>query len=94
VGGSNSASGYEAFIWDTANGMQNLRDVLVNDYSLDLTGWTLSTANGISNDGLTIAGCGINPDGYDEAWIATIPEPGTLFLFGLGALALRRKRRV
>ena len=83
----------KAFIWDTVNGIKNLRDVLVNDYGLDLTGWTLSSARGISDDGLTIVGWGYNPDGYTEAWIATIPEPGTLFLFGLGGLALLRKRR-
>lgn len=44
-------------------------------------------------DGLTIVGWGYNPDGYDEAWIATIPEPTTLLLLGFGGLALRRKRR-
>jgi probable HAF family extracellular repeat protein len=93
VGGGISASGNRAFIWDERNGMQNLRDVLINDYGLDLTGWTLRTAYGISDDGLTIVGDGLNPDGYGEAWIATIPEPGTLFLFGLGALGLIRKHR-
>jgi hypothetical protein len=55
--------------------MQSLKDVLVNDYGLDLTGWTLISAQGISDDGRTIAGHGFNPDGYREAWVATIPEP-------------------
>ena len=57
-----------AFIWDAQNQMRDLRDVLVNDFSLDLTGWTLTQATGISDDGLTIAGEGINPGGDTEAW--------------------------
>ena len=84
--------GDEAFIWDTANGIKSLKDVLINDCGLDLTGWTLSAARGISDDGSTIAGYGYNPDGYEEAWIATIPEPATLLFLGLGGLFLRRKR--
>ena len=48
VGLGTSASGREAFIWDDANGMRNLRDVLVNDLFLDLTGWTLTFASGVS----------------------------------------------
>jgi len=77
VVGKSESLGYlfEAFIWDERNGMRNLRDVLVNDYGLDLTGWILSSASGISDDGLTIVGYGDNPDGYTEAWVATIPRP-------------------
>jgi probable HAF family extracellular repeat protein len=77
VGVSRTASGYEVFIWDAGNGMLNLKDVLFNDHGLDLTGWTLTGAAGalgISSDGLTIVGVGINPDGYEEAWIATFRE--------------------
>ncbi len=77
VGVGNSAIGEEAFIWDAENGMQNLQDVLVNDYGLNLTGWTLNRAYGISDNGLSVAGYGTNPDGYTEAWIATFPEPST-----------------
>jgi probable HAF family extracellular repeat protein/parallel beta-helix repeat protein len=66
---------YEAFIWDAENGIRSLQNVLVGDYGLELTGWTLFSAYDISNDGLTIVGYGRNPDGYPEGWIATIPEP-------------------
>ena len=92
VGAGSSASGKEAFIWDAANGMQSIYDILVNG-GLDMTGWTLTGASGISDDGLTIAGSGSNPDGYKEAWVATIPEPATFLLFGLGGLALRRRHK-
>ncbi len=75
VGQSISATGHEAYIWDAANGMQSLKDMLESNYGLDLTGWWLKEAHGISDDGLTIVGYGCNPSGYDEAWIATLPEP-------------------
>ena len=73
VGDSWSASGQEAFIWDAGNGIRSLRALLVDQYGLDLTGWTLTSANGVSDDGQTIVGTGVNPDGHTEAWIATLP---------------------
>ncbi len=80
VGRGHSAAGEAAFIWDQANGMRSLRDVLIGDFGLNLTGWTLSWAAGISDDGLTIVGHGTNPDGNTEAWIATLPELATFSL--------------
>ena len=82
-----------AFIWDSDNGIRFLKDVLENDFALSLDGWLLVSARGISNDGLTIVGHGINPSGNDEAWIATIPEPCTLSLLALGGMLMRSKRR-
>ena len=73
VGHSDSASGgQEAFIWDATNGMRNLRTLLVDDFGLDLTGWWLENASGISDDGLTIVGSGRNPSGHYEAWVADL----------------------
>jgi len=87
-----SAHETEAFIWDQSNGMRNLKDVLEKSCGLNLTGWKLEHATGISADGLTIVGGGINPDGHPEGWAATIPEPATLILLGLGTALLRKRR--
>jgi probable HAF family extracellular repeat protein len=92
VGTSKSEFGDEAFVWDAANGMRSLRDVLINDVGLDLSGWWLSYARGISDDGQSIVGWGINPNGDTEAWVATLPEPTTVSLLVFAGLALIRQR--
>jgi uncharacterized membrane protein len=56
-----------AFIWDAQSGLRDLNTVLA-DMGLDLAGWTLSEARGISADGRVIVGTGINPTGDTEAW--------------------------
>jgi uncharacterized membrane protein len=61
----------EAFIRDAVNGLRRLQDVLSAE-GINLTGWTLAAANGISDDGSTIVGWGINPVGQNEAWVATL----------------------
>jgi uncharacterized membrane protein len=83
-----------AFIWDANNGLRNLQSVL-SSRGVDMTGWMLSEATGISSDGRTIIGIGTNPLGQTEGWVAMIaeavPEPGTFLLLGFsgaGALAV------
>jgi len=86
VGSKNSASGTEAFVWNASDGMRSLKDVLTSG-GLDLTGWRLTEARAVSDDGRTIVGSGSNPDGYLEAWMAKtdapIPEPSSLIIWSL-----------
>jgi probable HAF family extracellular repeat protein len=97
VGSASSPTSNEAFIWDEANGMRQVDQILIA-LGLDLGDWTLITATGVSADGLTITGWG-SPGGIGsgtyEAWIAVIPEPNTalLLMSGLLGLAYRQKRR-
>jgi len=82
VGGSSSSSGDRAFTWDATNGMRALSDVLTA-MGVDLTGWTLTWAYGISDDGTVIVGDGINPDGNTEAWIADLHQSSEAGYFPL-----------
>lgn len=97
VGFGFDEEGQQAFVWDEANGMRRLIDVAENDFGLDLTGWQLVEARGISDDGLTIVGDGINPESDQEGFLVHLPEPGATAL-GLTAVAAvaalggRRKR--
>lgn len=93
VGSSQSEGDLQrAFVWTEADGMQSI-DFLLTSLGVDVSGWELYDAVGISDDGRTILGLGINPDGNFEAWIAVIPEPSTALLvgFGLAGLALRTR---
>jgi probable HAF family extracellular repeat protein len=81
-----------AFIWDELHGMRELKEVLTDEYGLDLAGWQrLITAYDVSADGLIVVGNGIHNDRM-EAWIAGIPEPETLWLLLAGAVMLLHGR--
>ena len=73
--------------------MQSLQ-VLLTTLGLDLTGWQLSFAQGISGDGMAIVGYGTNPSGFREAFIAVIPEPSTALLLAMGLVGLGWRGRV
>lgn len=94
LGRSYDGTAHVPFIWDSANGMRDLNDFMV-ELGLDLPGWTLSSVQDISADGLTLIGGGTDPDGNGQIWIATIPEPSTALLVGIGLIGLsgRRPRR-
>lgn len=83
----------EAFIWDAANGIRKLSNVLTDDYGLDLSGWRLYRAYGISDDGLTIVGYGSNPSGAREAYVAYLPEPGSVVVLAIGCVAAMGRRK-
>jgi uncharacterized membrane protein len=80
-------SGYGAFRWTQSDGMVSLKDTLIGA-GLNVSGWSLTEATGVSADGFTIVGYGYNPSGQQEAWVANlspepIPEPLTI----LGSIA-------
>jgi hypothetical protein len=94
----------EGMIWDRANGMRFAKDWLTADYGLDLTNWTLTYINGISDDGKTVAGTAIDPNGNTQAWVAdlraapaAVPLPSSVWLMGsglFGLLGARRQRKL
>jgi probable HAF family extracellular repeat protein len=70
VGRSSSKERFAvAFIWNSTSGIRALEQVLT-ELGIDLTGWTLTYATGVSVDGLTIVG-----SGSQGAWIAVLPKP-------------------
>lgn len=91
VPGSPLLSTPAAFLWTQERGMLNLRDLLINEYGIDLTGWWLFDARGISPDGTAIIGTAINPAGNAEAYMVVFPEPSVVTLLGVAAV-IRRLR--
>lgn len=81
-----------AFIWSTAYGMLDLNTVLPL-MGVDLMGWTLKYADGISADGTAIAGRGVF-NGQDRGfYISGIPAASTSTFVLLVALQSGRRRR-
>jgi hypothetical protein len=72
--------------------MRYVKDVLLEAGIANLGTWTLTSVTGISADGLTICGTGINPAGQTEGWVATIPSPTSGSALGLTLILLRRRR--
>ncbi len=75
VGGLTLPDGTEeAFLWNPVAGIRSISGILSQKFGQDLSGWQLLNATGLSYDGLTIVGEGINPSGQREGWIASIPR--------------------
>jgi len=93
--------GRVASIWDEQHGMRVLSDVLEQDYGVEMEGWYLARATGISADGSTIVGYGglAGTAGGWDAWLVHLPrhspEPTALVLLGMGMLSVfgRNRRR-
>jgi len=92
VGVASSETDLEVFLWTEGNGMRSLLDILTVDHGLDLTGWSLIWPTNLSSDGNTIVGWGRSPDRSFEIFVATLPEPTTLTVLGLGVPMLIRYR--
>ncbi len=71
----------------------DVQNLLSNDYGIDFGTWRLREIVGMSDDGTVWAGNGINPQGFQEGWVAVIPEPTSAALSVLGLIALIRRRR-
>jgi uncharacterized membrane protein len=63
-----------AFIWDAQRGMRDLNDVLPA-MGLNLNGWVLNQATGISADGRVIVGTGTDPQTNTQAWRVDLGGP-------------------
>lgn len=94
---SASHQGGFPYIWQTGPGYpwgsQILTaEFLADRFGLETDGWFIDSVRAVSADGTTIIGQGYNPMGLQEAWVAVIPEPGTLSLSALGLLVWIRRR--
>jgi probable HAF family extracellular repeat protein len=91
VGNTNSLAQARAFMWTQETGPVDL-NVLLPTLGLDLSGWILRSATGVSGDGRVIVGSGVFA-GIEQGWVATIPAPGTGGLLMLAGFACVRRRR-
>ena len=70
-------TGTTAFMWSLQDGgvvEGQIQALLGVTYEVtDATKWQLTRANSLSQDGYTVGGTGINPDGKAEGWIAVMP---------------------
>nr|MDJ0787692.1 hypothetical protein [Myxococcota bacterium] len=77
VGTTRNPAGQDtAFIWDATNGMRSLATELETEYGLDLGGYHLVEARGVSDINgqgeLTIVGLAESPAGDDEGFVAVL----------------------
>lgn len=81
-----------AVLWDSDGSARRLDHWLAAEHNVTLTGWSLVAATGVSGDGRTIVGYGINPEGRTQAFAVVIPAPATTLLLVI-PLAISRTRR-
>jgi hypothetical protein len=87
--------GYRATIWFDGDQGQLLEQALM-DQGVDVyaAGFQyLERAVAVSDDGMIIAGRGIDQDDEFVGFVAMLPEPGALTLFAVGALPMLRRCR-
>ncbi len=76
VGWSAAAGGARAFVWESPTGIRNLNDVVQEEHGLDLQGWIMVAAYGVSADGLVVVGLANRPGGATEAFRLEVPPDG------------------
>jgi len=74
VGWGPTATGDVALIWDAGRGWRRLPAGVDVQNAAEIADWTLTRATAVSDDGRTIAGYGVNPQGQIEAWIMTLMD--------------------
>ncbi len=67
-----TGTGFTAWMWTAASGIVDLQAYFPAQ-GINLTGWTLREATGVSADGRTIAGYGLRPTGL-EGFVAQLPS--------------------
>ncbi len=71
---------FQGFFWREGIGMRTLESMLRDEFGLGdaIVGWQSMRIADFSDDGLVMAGHGINPAGQLEAWYANLrdPQPG------------------
>lgn len=81
-----------AFLWSDMSGMVDLNTYLPT-IGVDLGGWTLTSATGISSDGSVIVGEGFL-NGTSTSWIVSgVPAPGAASLLAVSCVFASRRRR-
>jgi hypothetical protein len=67
-----------AAVWFDLGAPRLLQDVLEDDHGVDLTGWTLITADDVSADGTAIVGIASNPSGDLVGYLVRFFDPADL----------------
>jgi probable HAF family extracellular repeat protein len=62
----------EAFVWFPGRGILDLRKYLLGHGVAGVQGWRLSEATGVADDGRTLVGWGVDPQGARSGWLAHI----------------------
>lgn len=83
VGVSRVAEGDVAFHWTEKNGMQSIRDILAY-IGVDMDGWMLSSAQGVTEDGTVVVGNG-SYNGTNIGYIANLATGGVTTPHALNA---------
>ncbi|HUD71785.1 MAG TPA: thrombospondin type 3 repeat-containing protein [Dongiaceae bacterium] len=74
VGGvASGPGGDEAVLWTSDLGMVRVAPLLRLFGATGLDGWRLTSVEGMTPDGRTLVGGGVDPDGHIHGWVATLP---------------------